>query len=783
MQLLEIIRNKIQLPSLFKRFSKTHSSAHNLQRPQAKYYLALILKEKEIKAIVWQDEGGQVSLYDTGIVYTQESVDSIDSEQLLVSVDQAIGIAEKNLPQNIKTTHCIFGLEEWWIKDNVIAPHYMTKLKTICKELELKPLGFVVLTEALSHVLKREEGVSPNAFLVLLGFDAITVSLIRHGVVEKTATLAKNGVTETELTATIIQSFGDLDIKPHRFLLYDGAISAEEARNEFVNFDWQERLGFMHMPKVDVLPKDLDMLAVVSGAAKEMGLSFGSDEQREAEHVIEASEQENEVENVEVPKEGDFGFLVNEDIAKHAEEQAKPEETTEEVTSKAQTESDEELPQDDGEPQYAVPMGYAREHVEPTKTQQMPHQQPHPSPKVKLPSFALPAFKLPSFGKGSPFDMVGKNHKLWLITGGILVALVLIVVGLLYIQKATVTLYVDAKVVEKDINVIVDPKASAIDAASKTIPGQAVDSDQVGDKTGKATGQQTIGDKAKGEVTIYNKTENTKTFQKGTVLNGPNGLQFTLDSDVTVASSEAFSVTPQSVKAQVTAAQIGDESNLSANTNLPFKDYPTSSYFAKNDNAFAGGTKKTVTVVSKEDQDNLLKSVLDDLAAKAKDDLQTKSQGLKVVDSSMAQNVTEKKFSKQVGDQTENFSVSVKATFTTLAYKESDLNDVIASDLGSDIPSGYEVQKDQTAMDIKNVQKDKSGKATVTLHATIHLVPTLDLDAIRKNITGKSRTAVETYLSALQTQSIDIQQNIKLPKPFDLLPLKSNNITIEVKTQ
>lgn len=741
-------------------FSKVRSLLGK-KEPQQEHFLALILKERAVKAVIWGEKDGQVAVVDQGMVKAEKNLDALEPAELLPLVDQAIGIAEKTLPQSVKTTKTIFGLNEWWVGGTTISQPYMGKIKRLSKELDLTPLGFVVIPEAIAHQLKLEEGGSPpTALLVSVGTDVIGVTLVRAGRIEASKTTTKEGKSDSETAAAIIRSFGDVEILPSRILLFDGEVSLEEAKQEFIAYPWTKQFSFLHFPKIDILPTDLDARAVVSGAAKEMGFSLEESEKEAAPPSPAQAEEKPQLQEEEEV----FGFAKDRDIVEEA------------LDKEDQLEDDEE------------------ERIKPTTSAAVLPKPPLdlPAKTKKLPSITItPIFSffaslgsmmrsfIPSATIPSGLPM---TRRLWLPLAILVVLLFLFLSIFIFVPTATVTLVAQARVLENDVQVTIDSNVAGVDKEKKIIPAQTVETKQEGKKTTEATGKKTIGEKAKGEVTIYNKTENRKTFPKGTLLLGPSELRFTLNDDVTVASTSAFELTPSSVKVKVTADQIGEESNVPANTNFPFKEFPTSSYFAKNDGPFTGGTKKEVTVVSKDDQDTLLTALTEELRSKAKEDLASKSGGNEIVDIDMKEETGTKKFSKNVDDESDKIELSLSMSFSTLAYKNSDLLELTGSKIESDVPAGFTFQKDKFETSVKNVQKDKKGIPTVVVHYKATLIPNLDPNRIRNDIVGKSKPAVEAYLKSLPLADFTISQSFEF-LTFNLLPQRGENIKIEVQSR
>lgn len=719
----------------------------NNRKVLEEHFLAVIFKEKAIKAVLWKEKEGQVSVLDTSSVSSEKTLEETDEETLLKLTDQAIGLAEKTLPQNVKTTKTIFGLPQWWVEGSAIKKEYAARIKKIAKELELTALGFVVIPEAISHLLTLEEGMPPTVLLVEIGENMLGVTLVRSGRIENSKTAAKDGKTDSQTTAELIKSFGNVEILPSRIMLFDGNVSLEEAKQEFISYQWTRELSFLHFPKIDILPEGSEAKAVISGAAQELGFSF---EEEVAKIKTENFEQKAEEET--------FGFVKEQDVGETMR------------TQEVRLEEEEEVDDDEKKEEVKV-----SQPVRPT--------QPAVSVLPAILSGAggfLTSFinLLTSFVSGF-WQWQKGSFKLLIIS--IFLPLIILLAGFFFVPSATITLYPQTQTLEKDLDIAIDTNATSVDKENKKIPAVALGIKQEGEKSAKTTGKKTVGDRAKGEVTIYNNTENKKTFAKGTIILTAAGLSFTLDDEVTVASKAAFALTPTSAKTKITAAQIGEESNLPSNTNFPFKDFPTSSYFAKNEAALSGGTKRDVVTVSKEDQDNLLKALTEELLSRAREQLANDSKDQRIIDIDIKEDIVSKEFSKKVDEEAENVSLKLAINFTALAYKDSDLLETVGSEIEKDVPSGFIFQKDKFETSVKSIGKEKTGIRTLTMHYRATLIPSLDTAQIKNAVLGKSRNAVEKYLNSLPLENFTISQNIQLPGPLNLLPQRGENITVKIE--
>src|SRR3989344_3752699 len=133
------------------------------------YFIVLGLEEKHIRAAVAEISGKEVKILGTG------KADFSDPEKEVEAVDEAISIAEKSLPEKLLISNVIFALPQFYLEGDNVKPEYLTRLKKIAKELDLKAYGFVDYVSSTVNYLENEEGSPPTILLMDLSEGHITV--------------------------------------------------------------------------------------------------------------------------------------------------------------------------------------------------------------------------------------------------------------------------------------------------------------------------------------------------------------------------------------------------------------------------------------------------------------------------------------------------------------------------------------------------------------------------------------------------------------------------------
>lgn len=422
------------------------------------------------------------------------------------------------------------------------------------------------------------------------------------------------------------------------------------------------------------------------------------------------------------------------------------------------------------------------------------------SPAVATPTSTAPEFKV---NEPTPLSGGGRFGKLGRVLSvlvrrwpfslaaalGLLLLLGAYVVFAL--PKADVKIIVEQRPLEREATLTASTLVSQIDVDARKIPAQTKTSTQSGSKKATATGTKTAGTQAKGTTTIYNKTVSNKTFPAGTKITKTGSspvLQFTLDEAVTVPAATIdaeFVVTPGKKDVGVTAAAIGPEYNLEANTVFDIVGTPSSDASGKNNSPFSGGSKRDIQVVAQADLDKLLEDLSKELTDKARQEIE--SQGTtddKVIDKAMKATVTSSTYDKKVGEEASEVSLDLTSSITATVYNAQDLKEILSKTLEQAAPEGYEVSQDgiETSAELSAVEAN--GDLIFIGRIRANLIPKFDKDELIRNLSGKKPQAAETYLKAIPSV-VSYQVNIwpNLPAALQAFPRDTKRIKIQVTVQ
>lgn len=265
------------------------------------YLLALEISPQVIKCAVWSVINGQTQVVAVG---DQSRWDDVSEASLITASDTAISSACERMGSIGKLTikKVILGLGSTWVVNDKISEVKMPLVKVLSQKLDLSPVGFVVTSEAVMRFVQHSEGTPLTA--ILLGFWAQTldVTLVRLGKPDGMVEVARS----QSLTDDVVEGlsrFPKVDMLPSRMLLYDSGIDLEEIKQLLLSYPWlspTKKFGFLHFPKVEILPSDFTVRAIALAGGSEVAVSLGLIEKPEP-----VSPAELPVQNLTA---SDFGF-------------------------------------------------------------------------------------------------------------------------------------------------------------------------------------------------------------------------------------------------------------------------------------------------------------------------------------------------------------------------------------------------------------------------------------------------------------------------------------------
>jgi hypothetical protein len=761
------------------------------QAPTSEPYFALEISHELVKAALWTVEDGVVSIINIGEII---NLSDDSDETLLRSVDMALATANDEIDQ--EPDKVIFGLPEYWLDEGGIVPAKKDILKYLCKKLDLKPLGYVVTLESLVAYLKQRQGTPPSAIFVRLSKTELLISLVKLGKITNSHVVPRT----KDISKDVALGIGKIDDSaqlPARIILYNGHTNFEDIKQQLLSNQWDQEFSFLHTPKIESLTSETSVEGIAIAGGKEVALSMGIE--------VTAGDQE----------------LSQEDAQSATDPFA--EETISGEDKYANDDSARDLPSDlpSGIPN-DIPEGFARgkdltqqEHqfdpvpsVEPEADKLKPSKFNFSlrSIKSKLPTIKLPSFptKLHPPKPESPANPAKVEHhpfpkrkRLKIRVWAVVLAIILVVGGTVgasawwyfNFPKAQIVLYLTPRKLDQKLTITASTEIDSLDYDKLTIPAGNQEISVSGEETIPTTGSKRIGEKSQGTITIYNKTDDSKTFSEDTILVGPSSLRYVLTETITVASAssqetaDGAQITFGKADATIIAGDIGEEYNQIPDKELSFRDLNDSDFSAKVATEISGGSSETIQVVSAEDIKDARTRLTKKLTQDAKDQLSQESADTIALSSIEDNSLSEATFSNEAGEEATELTISATLLTNLITAKKSDYDTILVRTAAKNTPDTFAISSEDLQSEIlSTTENEDTGEIELEVHIKAQLLQKLDFAEIKKNISGKNPEVVEEYFNSLPDFArVKIGLNPNLPSKILKIPYKEENIHITVE--
>lgn len=730
-------------------------------------YWALVIEKGLVQSGIWYigENTAEVVGIGTGIPWESE-------DELIEATDAALSSAIQKLPEDYpEPQKTVFGVTTSWVKDGEISPDNLEKIKKICTELSLTPVGFVVLPEAIAHFYKSTEGSPLNAIVLKSGSDSLEMSVFKLGELAGT-TEVQRSVSLVDDVVEGLSRFGGISPLPTRFIIYDGKEGAlEETEQTLIQANWgDKKVSFLHTPQVEILPTDKKVLATALAGGAELGsvTSVVNNEKNEEDLLKEdnisesSSSPKDEHQTFEDEKNRsaeDFGFAMGTD-----------------VSSMNREDVENIIPVPDASPPPQTP-SVVQENF--TQTPPPIIQKQHVDYLAKGKSLFHSFSKIiPKSRSGSP----GKNK-------GLIIALSVLGAGIVtlislwwFVQKADVSIYVTPQRSEENVQITFNTNGTS-DVANGVIPATSLTDKVSGEKTKSTTGTKLIGNKATGSVQIANGNSAAINLAAGAILTSSSGFKFVTASEVSV-SGQLLPGSPGTASVDVNAYDIGSQYNLAKGEVFSVGNYSKALVAATSTVDFAGGSSQQISAVGKDDQTSLENDLKNELIQNAKSDLSAKITDKQIFVSDLAGiDVVSETFDHKVGEQADNVKLSLSLDATGLAADKEKLIEYASNVFKNKAPAGYTLSSDHIDFKFTYVSND-NGKYVYDVVIGGNFLPEVDTEKIKKTILGKTATVATDYLNSINGfDHADVVLKIKFPGPLKTIPRIAKNITIEVKPE
>jgi len=714
------------------------------KKPSEDFFISLLLKPKNVVAVLLNNNNSKISIISTKNVVLD--LETASTEDMISACDEAISSVELSLDEDQKLEKTIFSVPySWTDSDGAIKKERLSQLKKLSVELALKPMGFIITIEALIKYFQDKEGVPLSAIFVEETKDRVNLYLVKKGAIVEVQSGEVTSEVEKAVEHTLkkVEKFDTLPSK--MILLYHDDLDARQ--QNFLSHPWTKDLPFLHLPQISLMEKGFENEAVVDAIAAQMNVAISDQVDVSGAEIIE-TEASNIVDSSE-----NFGFMKEKDAA-YVQEVL--EEKTDEVKINGRVEShDDEV---EYETENSKKEGIAGGLI---------------AMIIGIPT------KIMGFTKGGL--LFPKRLKILFIPiVAVLIFIVFMAVYFFVFLRAEVVVFLKGEVVQDEVVVNLSEEDDT-SYGDKILRIDAIEQEVTGKVSQNTTGVEEVGESAKGEVTILSSLNQNRTIDAGTVITSSNGVNFTLDGNVSIASSSGVSDI-KNVKAKVTAEEIGKEANLPSGTKFTVEGFSSSSVEAKNDVAFAGGSKEEKKIVASADLKSLEEKLLEDLFEDAVNASKSKvGSDEQIISVLLDSSIEEEDYSAKAGEEATSLELNATVKYTLGVYKKEEAEKFINDARGGGAPEGFVISDEDSQITLSEIDQSDD-KITGKLKYEVLYKPDVKLDNLTKEVAGKTSASAIEHIKEIQGVSdAAIVFKNKLPLLPAILPVNTSHLELKLQ--
>lgn len=708
----------------------------------------LIYIQEDLVTVALIDQSG--NQYHTVALGPSRNWDINSEQTFITAVDESLSSAALNahISEDQEPSKTAFVVPPFWVDDDgKISASKVKFIKSLCKELKLTPTGFLSEDEAIVEEANQKDDFPASFILVHLDNYGFYLSLVYLGHIKERIRKKIDQPFNGQILESTILELNSQSALPPQIILF--GTNADTYSQNIKDFPWVGKKDvetFLHFPDVKVYQSSdiVNIFAKIITAQIENPLvrdetnSETEDDPDQSPNVTEKSLEEVEADG--------FGFSTE------------TETVNEDEISNIDIVNNVELPQKESLPVDII------ETIIPPKE---PKDRLSFIKKIKLPKINFPKFKF--------------NNLIWI--GLILISILSFTT--LFLSKTKITLFLTPYSFEKKIPVTLSVDGNIEDISKSVVPVKKESFDVKASSKLTTTGQKTVGDKAKGEIIIYNKSNKSQSLANGAVLVDSSGKKFELTTSVSIASSSSNLdegvIKLGQTKTAIIASNIGPEYNLSGNTQLTFEKTSDSILIAKVVSSLSGGSKQQIQAVSSQDKINAESQIDDDISKKTEEKTNNLGDIQGAILGTTKVNKGKIELSREVGEEANELTASTNASVSIFTIDNEDKEKVIKYFLSN------EDNFNQSVVDVTKFKLSFSGdkiesqQAVGTLTITGLATPSIDIKSLKKNLLGKTTTKASEVIKKTVSRAYNF--TIKNNLPLNILPFREQNVQIEIESK
>ena len=363
-------------------------------------------------------------------------------------------------------------------------------------------------------------------------------------------------------------------------------------------------------------------------------------------------------------------------------------------------------------------------------------------------------------------------------------------------REAIAKIIINSQPLTRSITVKVKANTPS-DATAKILAGTNVKNTLEITKEGTTTGTKLVGDKAKGKIKIFNKTDADKEFKKGQIVvysSNNKDYEFTINDGLTVPKATEDITDPLNpiavygeAEIGATASIVGADYNIGSGKTLSVDDYKKADFSAASSEEFKDGKSETKKIVAEIDIKKVSSDIDVEIAKQSSQSLSQKVANSQALISQSAKSTLVKETpNHKVGDETDKVTVTRVVEVEGLVYMKDELDRLLDALVKEFVPQGYVLSSKDRQINVEvlgNTDNSVLSSIEADIQVTLKtfVVPDISEDNIKKQLAGKSTDEAKKILGSIQNiKTYEFKLIRGLLPFFNTVPEKLDKIKVEI---
>ncbi len=377
--------------------------------------------------------------------------------------------------------------------------------------------------------------------------------------------------------------------------------------------------------------------------------------------------------------------------------------------------------------------------------------------EIKKPArrFSLPKIRFPKINFGLLMPSGSSVKKVFIGIAALAVAVAIVFVAVRVLPEADVKITAKKQDGAYNNSILAD-KTAVIDIQKMSVPAQVFFQKKNVQLKFPATGKRQVEKKATGKINVYNSySSDPQPLLVKTRFMTPDGKIFLLTKGITVPGAKITDgkIISSSIEAEVVADKPGPDYNIGPVKLFTIPGFVKGTpkyqaFYGESTGNMSGGFVGEMAYPTDSD----IKKAKENAGTSLRDSLKVLlitqiPKEFKIVDGATSYSVISQKVDTDAGEDSQ-FGVFSEAQMSAIAFKESDVKDLLVKRVIYDAGDNFEVKNYTLEFGLARIDFEK-GKLTFPVNFNAVLAEKVDIGGLRSRLAGKSKNELQFSLSGL----------------------------------